>query len=89
MNRVELGAKSVGQSRARGWATLGRGWATAGPEAIWDIKNRAPRVADSAQLARRQFCKLNQRLALICSLLREVWYKSEAPGPKPAFPGTR
>ncbi len=55
MNRVELGAKSVGQSRAKGWAALSRGWATAGPEAIWRIKNRYQQVSCSAQLAKRQF----------------------------------
>ena len=36
-----------------------------------------------------QFWQQNQRLALIAALLRGVWYKSEAPGPKLAFQGTR
>ncbi|AHD03367.1 hypothetical protein METH_21320 (plasmid) [Leisingera methylohalidivorans DSM 14336] len=36
-----------------------------------------------------KFWQSNQRLALIAALLRGVWHKSEAPGPKPALQGTR
>ncbi|PRZ45609.1 hypothetical protein [Tritonibacter scottomollicae] len=78
-----------GHSWAKGWASLGQSRATAGPEAISTLKNRASQVAASDRLAKRQFCQLNQRIALIAASLRYVWDKSEAPGPKPTFQGTQ
>ena len=79
----------LSQSRARGWPSLGQARATAGPERFPALKNRAPQVADSARLPKCKFWQSNQRFALIAALLRGVWGKSEASGPKPAFPGTR
>ena len=53
------------------------------------LKNMASQGSDTLELPKCQFWQLNQRLALIAALLRKVWNKSEAPGPKPAFLGTR
>ena len=78
-----------GQSWPAAWATLGQSRSTAGPEAISAQENRAPQGAATSKLTKCQFWQLNQRLALIAALLRGVWNKSEALGPKPAFQGTR
>lgn len=76
-------------SRGMAWHSRAATPATSHFGASGSLKNMASQGSGTSQLPKSQFWKLNQRLALICSLLREVWNKSEAPGPILAFQGTR
>ncbi|MBY6059273.1 hypothetical protein [Leisingera daeponensis] len=76
-------------SRGMAWHSPATTPATGHFGASGSLKNMASQGSDTPELPKCQFWQLNQRFALIASLLREVWYKSEAPGPKPAFQGTR
>lgn len=73
MNEARTPPILPGRSWPAAWATLGQSRATAGPEAISALENRASQGAATPQLTKCQFWQLNQRLALIAALLREVW----------------
>ncbi len=57
----------------KAWHARATPCGTARGTALKPLKIRAKRVADSARLAKRQFCQSYQRLALIAASLREVW----------------
>ena len=65
-------------SRGMVWHSRATTPATGHFGASGSLKNMASQGSDTLELLKRQFWQLNQRLALICSLLRYVWTFHEA-----------
>ncbi|MGR3762430.1 hypothetical protein ACUXV3_20195 (plasmid) [Roseobacteraceae bacterium NS-SX3] len=73
--------ESLGQIWPAAWASPGQSRATAGPghfSASQVVEKQKKQVADSDYDAQQWKNEQNQRLALICSLLRYVWTFHEA-----------